>query len=287
MNQTIQYRTAEQVSSDNIGMFFCIFSSKKNILVSRENSGLKAVWSDSAQCSFSGKEKDSETGYYYFGARYYNSDLSLWLSVDPMSDKYPSLSPYNYCAWNPMKLVDPDGKETIDDLSVDQPTSHMLLERNAKRYEQKTSILFENDIYDDGDIVKEQQSDKKTSTTYYETQEKTRVSKKFVGAIPMALSIALYDGPELGPADVVAGAGVAVLSIGAGIAWIVEEVNTYSTNKSSVQKYSEHVKGARSSTWNKHTKKRPGELSGKNRNDNRGDKNKKHQSHPNPNKQKK
>jgi RHS repeat-associated protein len=65
-------------------------------------------------CSFSGKEKDSETGYYYFGARYYNPDLSLWLSVDPMSDKYPSLSPYNYCAWNPMKLVDPDGSETID-----------------------------------------------------------------------------------------------------------------------------------------------------------------------------
>ena len=96
-------------------MFFCTFSSKKNILVSRENSGLKAVWSNSARCSFTGKEKDSETGYYYFGARYYNPDLSLWLSVDPMADKYPSLSPYNYCAWNPMKLVDPDGMETIDD----------------------------------------------------------------------------------------------------------------------------------------------------------------------------
>ena len=62
-------------------------------------------------CSSTGKEKDSETGYYYFGARYYNSDLSLWLSVDPMADKYPSLSPYNYCAWNPMKIVDPDGRE--------------------------------------------------------------------------------------------------------------------------------------------------------------------------------
>ena len=61
--------------------------------------------------TFSGKEKDAETGYHYFGARYYNSDLSLWLSVDPMSDKYPSLSPYNYCAWNPMKLADPTGKE--------------------------------------------------------------------------------------------------------------------------------------------------------------------------------
>ena len=56
----------------------------------------------------SGKEKDSETGYHYFGAWYYNSDLSLWLSVDPMADKYPNLSPYNYCAWNPMKLADPD-----------------------------------------------------------------------------------------------------------------------------------------------------------------------------------
>ena len=62
-------------------------------------------------CSFTGKEKDSETGYYYFGARYYNPDLSLWLSVDPMCDKCPSLSPYNYCAWNPMKIVDPDGRE--------------------------------------------------------------------------------------------------------------------------------------------------------------------------------
>ena len=63
----------------------------------------------------SDKEKDSETGYYYFGARYYNPDLSLWLSIDPMSDKYPNLSPYNYCAWDPMKLVDPDGRETVAD----------------------------------------------------------------------------------------------------------------------------------------------------------------------------
>ena len=63
--------------------------------------------------SFTGKERDSETGYYYFGARYYNSDFSIWLSVDPMADKYPSLSPYNYCAWNPMKLVDPNGDTLV------------------------------------------------------------------------------------------------------------------------------------------------------------------------------
>ena len=65
------------------------------------------------QSASSGKEKDSETGYYYFGVRYYNSDLSLWLSVDPMADKYPSLSPYNYYVWNPMRIVDPDGMDTF------------------------------------------------------------------------------------------------------------------------------------------------------------------------------
>ena len=64
--------------------------------------------------TFSGKETDVETGYSYFGARYYDSGLSIWLSVDPMSDKYPSMSPYNYCANNPVILVDPDGREPID-----------------------------------------------------------------------------------------------------------------------------------------------------------------------------
>ena len=62
--------------------------------------------------SFTGKERDSETGYGYFGARYMDHELTTgWLSVDPKSDKYPSMSPYAYCAWNPIKLVDPDGKE--------------------------------------------------------------------------------------------------------------------------------------------------------------------------------
>ena len=61
--------------------------------------------------AFSSKERDTETGLSYFGARYYSSDLSIWLSVDPMSDKYPSLSPYTYCADNPVKLVDPNGEE--------------------------------------------------------------------------------------------------------------------------------------------------------------------------------
>ncbi|MBO7493012.1 MAG: hypothetical protein J6T87_02575 [Bacteroidales bacterium] len=75
---------------------------------------------DGVRYTFSAKEKDSETGLSYFGSRYYCSDLSVWLSVDPMSDKYPSLSPYTYCANNPVRLVDPDGEDyvvVVDDQS--------------------------------------------------------------------------------------------------------------------------------------------------------------------------
>jgi len=80
---------------------------------------------------FNGKEKDEElrsnreynninnkyheqTGYNNYGARYYYDWASIWLSVDPMSDKYPHLTSYNYCANNPVMLIDPDGME-IDD----------------------------------------------------------------------------------------------------------------------------------------------------------------------------
>ena len=65
----------------------------------------------SSRYTFSGKERDAESGLNYFGARYYNSDLSIWISVDPLADKYPNLSPYTYCADNPVRLVDPEGRD--------------------------------------------------------------------------------------------------------------------------------------------------------------------------------
>ena len=58
---------------------------------------------------FSAKEKDAETGFNYFGARYYVDYMYVWLSVDPMSDKYPHQSPYMYCSGNPVMKIDPNG----------------------------------------------------------------------------------------------------------------------------------------------------------------------------------
>ncbi|PLW93072.1 MAG: hypothetical protein C0592_07485, partial [Marinilabiliales bacterium] len=62
---------------------------------------------------FSAKELDPETNYTYFGARYYDSDLSVWLSVDPMSDKHADYTPYAYCFNNPITYIDPFGLDTV------------------------------------------------------------------------------------------------------------------------------------------------------------------------------
>jgi RHS repeat-associated protein len=67
---------------------------------------------------FTGKERDVETGYDYFGARYYDSRIGRWMSVDPLTEKYPNISPYNYCANNPNSFVDPDGAIIVNTHSV-------------------------------------------------------------------------------------------------------------------------------------------------------------------------
>ena len=58
---------------------------------------------------FNAKELDEETGLYYYGARYLDPAGARWLSADPMLEKYVGMTPYNYCAGNPVRLVDPDG----------------------------------------------------------------------------------------------------------------------------------------------------------------------------------
>jgi len=95
---------------------------------------------------FTGKERDKETGLYYFGARYLDARTSRWLSVDPavyQGDYFPSapvndaarkrnenlpgmggvfntinLHVFHYAANNPVKYVDPDGRSLIDPLKV-------------------------------------------------------------------------------------------------------------------------------------------------------------------------
>ncbi len=84
---------------------------------------------------FSGKEKDEETSYSYFGARYYMSDVSVWLSVDPMRDKYPYQSPFSYVGNRPVMVIDPKGEDEWD---VDKATGNM---QNVKTT--SSDVLFQ------------------------------------------------------------------------------------------------------------------------------------------------
>ncbi len=54
---------------------------------------------------FNAKELDEETGLYYYGAKYYDSRTSVWLSTDPLQEKYPNISSYAYCLQNPVKFI--------------------------------------------------------------------------------------------------------------------------------------------------------------------------------------
>jgi RHS repeat-associated protein len=64
---------------------------------------------------FNGKEKDDEMkgsgNSLDFGARIYDSRVGRWWSTDSKMEKYPSLSPYQFCANNPVLFVDPSGNE--------------------------------------------------------------------------------------------------------------------------------------------------------------------------------
>ena len=70
-----------------------------------------------AEFKFLGKELDSETGYTKTDNRYYWANAGIFLSVDPLCDKYPMLTPYNYAGNNPLIFRDPSGLDfdpTID-----------------------------------------------------------------------------------------------------------------------------------------------------------------------------
>ena len=119
------------------GVFFDTFFSKNASMESLYSTTISGISKDSWFFTFTGKERDEETGYGYFGARYMDHELmTMWLSVDPMADKYPGISPYNYCMWNPVKLIDPDGREVKFD-----PESEEILNEFERELETKMTNI--------------------------------------------------------------------------------------------------------------------------------------------------
>ena len=77
--------------------------------------GIFASTSSVQPYKYNGKELDRKGGldWYDYGARHYDAALGRWNAVDPMAEKYYGISPYNYCANNPVKNIDPDGRTIV------------------------------------------------------------------------------------------------------------------------------------------------------------------------------
>ena len=58
---------------------------------------------------YGGKEWNEWTSTYDFEARYHSPGFHRFMTMDPLAEKYYSISPYAYCANNPVNLVDKDG----------------------------------------------------------------------------------------------------------------------------------------------------------------------------------
>ena len=80
-------------------------------------------------------------------ARHYHPTLSIWLSVDPMSDKYPGVSPYTYCGNNPVVLKDPNGDSLINfykQIVINaQELYNMAVSQNQPDLSHETKVLEE------------------------------------------------------------------------------------------------------------------------------------------------
>ncbi len=64
---------------------------------------------------YNGKELERMNGLdlYDYGARWMDAALGRFTTIDPMCEKYYDISPYAYCAGNPVNLVDPDGRDIV------------------------------------------------------------------------------------------------------------------------------------------------------------------------------
>jgi RHS repeat-associated protein len=114
---------------------------------------------------FTGKERDEETGLYYYGARYLDPQTSRWLSVDPAMGEYVpapgqdagklpgmggiyntiNMHVYHYAGNNPVKYIDPDGRES-------GAVSTLTMARQVEQREQQKQQIQRIDDIRNGEI---------------------------------------------------------------------------------------------------------------------------------------
>ncbi len=119
LNQTIRYQYDNHLDSA------CLELDENAAIISYEEyhpfgttsyrSGRSNTEVSLKRYKYVGKERDEETGLYYYGARYYAAWLCRFVSVDPLQFEYPQLTPYNYAGNKPITHIDIDGMQSTGD----------------------------------------------------------------------------------------------------------------------------------------------------------------------------
>jgi len=92
-----------------------------------------------ARFKFTGKERDVESGYDYFGTRYLASTPARFFSIDRRAMKYPQWSPYVYAADNPTIFMDPNGDSINVAGSRQSEFSNLVSQRTGVLFGQTSS----------------------------------------------------------------------------------------------------------------------------------------------------
>jgi RHS repeat-associated protein len=109
-------------------------------------------------CS-TGKERDTESGNDYFGARYYASTMGRFLSPDWSAKLEPvpyakldnpqSLNLYSYVLNNPLSAADPDGHETPEEVAK-KNVDNAKISRGTDRYDVKATVVSNGQVFTSG-----------------------------------------------------------------------------------------------------------------------------------------
>ena len=142
---------------DHLGSVRCVLDASSNILSSQDFdawghkiNGRSYIADKPNKYQFTSKERDLESDYDYFGARYYDSKIGRWGGVDPLLHKHFNFNPYNYVLDNPLILKDPNGKQIYFSSDSDQREKEIsiiqsLLDNIYKDY--ITAKINDNGVY--------------------------------------------------------------------------------------------------------------------------------------------
>ena len=124
--------------SDHLGSASVIADSSGNVKQQTDHYPYGGIaytsGNDLNRYKFTGKERDSESSLDYFGARYYASTMGRWMIPDRVNvtddrilNPGNTLNKYIYGGNNPLKYVDPDGRDIIFFYTPEGPAGHAIL----------------------------------------------------------------------------------------------------------------------------------------------------------------